>query len=137
MSKAVDNLNNAFEHAMRCRPEIGGFPYLAEALRLAGITKNIWTLPSCQSIYHTQYGPVVSVLPSLVTKPEEIPPFNSDALIKALRRDQAGETTFPEFLKAAWDAGVIGYEVDFEARRVDYFGVFGEIYSESYPAVKL
>jgi hypothetical protein len=33
MSKAVENLMAAQQHAMRTRPKVGGFPYLAEALR--------------------------------------------------------------------------------------------------------
>ena len=53
MSKAVENLLKAQQFAMSIRPKVGGFPYLAEALRKAGVTRNIWNLPSCQSIYLT------------------------------------------------------------------------------------
>lgn len=38
---------------MSIRLKVGGFPYLAEASGRAGITQNIWNLPSCQSIYLT------------------------------------------------------------------------------------
>lgn len=41
------------------------------------------------------------------------PAFDEAALIKGLRADQAGETTFAEFLNNAWQAGVVSYEVDF------------------------
>jgi uncharacterized protein YbcV (DUF1398 family) len=41
-------------------------------------------------------------------------------LVRALREDQAGHTTFPQFLEAAWRAGVVRYDVDFEARTVSY-----------------
>jgi len=51
-----------------------------------------------------------------------------------LRRDQAGETAFPEFLQASWKAGVVRYEVDFDARQVTYYGCHGESYVEAYPA---
>ena len=51
---AIENLIEAQKYAMSIRPKIGGFPYLAEALRLAGITRNIWSLPSCQSLYLTK-----------------------------------------------------------------------------------
>lgn len=57
--------------------------------------------------------------------------------IRALRTDQAGESTFLEFLMSSWQAGVIRYEVDFEARRVTYFGASGESYVEAYPAVAM
>lgn len=137
MSKATQNLQEAFAYAMSIRPEIGGFPYLAEALRKAGITKNVWNLPSCQSIYITKYGPVVNQGVSLVNTITDIPPFNEEALIKALRADQAGQSSFPEFLKASWEAGVVSYVVDFEKRQVTYNGVLGESYSEDYPMVEI
>lgn len=137
MSKAVENLLKAQQFAMSIRPKVGGFPYLAEALRKAGITRNIWNLPSCQSIYQTEQGSVVSQGTPLVNTTVDIPPFDREALIKALRVDQAGQSSFPEFLKASWEAGVVSYIVDFEKRVVTYYGVLGESYAENYPAVEI
>jgi uncharacterized protein YbcV (DUF1398 family) len=137
MSKAVENLLKAQQVAMSIRPKVGGFPYLAEALRQAGITRNIWNLPSCQSIYLTQYGSVVSQGTPLVNMTTDIPSFDHEALIKALRIDQAGQSTFLEFLKASWEAGVVSYVVDFEKRFVIYYGILGESYSENYLAVEI
>lgn len=114
MSKAVENLLKAQQFAMSIRPKVGGFPYLAEALRRAGITQNIWNLPSCQSIYLTTDGSVVSQGTPLINMTVDVPLFDREALIKALRIDQAGQSTFPEFLKASWEAGVVNYIVDFE-----------------------
>ena len=59
MSKAIDNLQAAQQRAIAIRPKVGGFPYLAEVLRQAGVTRNLWYLPSCQSVYLTDLGPVV------------------------------------------------------------------------------
>jgi uncharacterized protein YbcV (DUF1398 family) len=73
----------------------------------------------------------------LVTGAVDIPAFNQEALITALRVDQAGESTFPEFLDATWRAGVVRYEVDFTARTVAYLGCNGEEYIEAYPAVEI
>lgn len=137
MSKAIENLLEAQKYAMSIRPKVGGFPYLAEALRAAGITHNIWSLPSCQSVYLTKAGAVVSQGTPLLTGNAEISVFNREILIKALRIDQAGQSTFPEFLKAAWSAGVVSYEVDFENRTVSYYGAQRESYIEEYPSVKL
>jgi uncharacterized protein YbcV (DUF1398 family) len=137
MSKAIENLLKAQQFAMSIRPKLGGFPYLAEALRRAGITKNIWQLPSCQSIYLTEQGSVVSQGAPLVSGIVDIPAFDVESLIKALRTDQAGQSTFPEFLKASWEAGVTSYVVDFEQRFVTYYGVLGESYTENYPAVEI
>lgn len=137
MSKAIENLQAAQQRAMSNRPKVGGFPVLAETLRRAGVTRNQWFLPACQSVYLTNDGPVVQQGPPLVTGAADVPAFDRDALIKALRRDQAGEGTFPEFLAASWRAGVIRYDVDFAARTISYYGCRGEEYVESYPAVEL
>lgn len=137
MSKIIDKLQAAQKQAMANRPKVGGFPYLAEILRQAGVKQNIWSLPSCQSIYHMEEGSVVQQGTPLVVGMQDIPSFNKDALIKALHVDRSGESTFPEFLMAAWNAGVIWYQVDFEKRTVTYGGSKGEIYVEEYPTVSV
>jgi len=135
MSKAIENLQAAQQRAMAIRPKVGGFPYLAETLRQAGVTRNLWFLPACQSIFLTNDGPVVTQAAPLVSGTVDVPSFDREALVKALRTDQAGESTFPEFLAASWQAGVLRYDVDFAARTVAYYGCNGEQYVESYPAV--
>jgi uncharacterized protein YbcV (DUF1398 family) len=137
MSKAIDNLGAAQQRAMAGRPKVGGFPYLAETLRQAGVTRNLWILPAGQSLYLTEDGPVVTLSTPLVSGAADVPPFNREALIAALRTDQAGDSTFPEFLASCWRAGVVRYEVDFMARTVAYYGCDGEEYIEDYPAVKV
>jgi uncharacterized protein YbcV (DUF1398 family) len=137
MSKAIDNLQAAQGRAMSGRPRVGGFPYLAETLRRAGVTRNQWFLPACQSLYLTNYGPVVTLGAPLVTGTADVPPFDREAVVRALREDQAGRTTFPEFLRASWRAGVVRYDVDFDARQVTYYGCLGEEYVEAYPAIDL
>ena len=135
MSRAIDNLTEAMTTAQATRPRVGGFPYMAEVLRKAGVTRNIWSLPSAQSLFLTEKGPVVMQGTPLVTGAVDVPAFNEEAIIRALRVDQAGESTFPEFLEASWRAGIVRYEVDFEARTVAYQGCNGEEYIEGYPAV--
>lgn len=137
MSKAIANLEEAMNRAMAGRPQVGGFPYLAETLRSAGVKNNLWYLPSCESLYLTELGPVVMQGAPLVTGMADVPAFNREALIKALRTDQAGTSTFPEFLMASWKAGVIRYEVDFAVRKVTYYGINGESYTEDYPLVAI
>ena len=135
MSKAIDNLMEAMKFAQANRPRVGGFPYLAEVLRKAGVTRNVRSLPSCQSLFLTQEGAVVIQGTPLVNGAVDVPAFDEEALIRALRVDQAGESTFPEFLDASWRAGVVSYYVDLEARTVAYQGCNGEEYIEAYPAV--
>ena len=136
MSKAIENLRSAQQRAMAGRPKVGGFPYLAETLRSAGVTRNLWSLPSCQSLYSTEQGPVVMQGTPLITGIADVSRFDRDALITALRTDQAGQSTFPEFLMAAWKAGVVSYDVDFTVRTVTYYGSGGESYVESYHVAK-
>lgn len=137
MGKAIEKLQAAQKQAMAIRPKVGGFPYLAETLRRAGVTRNVWSLPGCQSIFLTNDGPVVMQGEPLVSGTADIPAFDREGLIKALRTDQAGESTFPEFLAASWRAGVVRYEVDFAARTVSYYGCNGEEYVEAYSAVNI
>jgi len=135
MSKAVANLAAAQLRAMATRPKVGGFPYLADTLRRAGVTNSSWFLPACEGLYLTQDGPVVTQGAPLLSGAFDVPPFDQQALVKALRTDQAGDSSFPEFLMAAWRAGIVRYDVDFIARTVAYFGCRGESYVEHYPAV--
>jgi uncharacterized protein YbcV (DUF1398 family) len=137
LSKAIENLESAMQRGMASRPKVGGFPYLAKALRSAGVTRNLWSLPAGQSLFMTELGPVVMQGTPLLTGIADVPPFDRDGLITALRTDQAGQSTFPEFLMAAWKAGVVSYDVDLVARTVTYYGSGGESYVESYPAVEL
>lgn len=135
MSQAINNLTKAFQHAFKNRPKVGGFPFLAETLRAAGVTRNIWQLPSCQSLYITHDGVVANQGTPLITDMVDVPSFDCEALIRALRIDQAGESTFEEFLNSAWLAGVTSYDVDFENRQVTYYGALGESYVEAYPGL--
>jgi uncharacterized protein YbcV (DUF1398 family) len=137
MSKAIETLQAARGRAMAGRPKVGGFPHLAETLRRAGVKRNLWYLPSCQGVYLTNEGPVVTVGAPLISGTADVPAFDRDALIRALRTDQAGKSTFPEFLMASRLAGVIRYDVDFSARTVTYYGCDGEEYVEEYPAANV
>ena len=67
----------------------------------------------------------------------DIPVFDRARLIQALRIDQAGESTFEQFLSASWQSGVVRFEVDFVARQVVYYGCREESYVEEYPAVEV
>jgi uncharacterized protein YbcV (DUF1398 family) len=135
MSAALLNLQAAQREATTNRPAQQGFPYLAETLRRAGVRTNTWWLPSLQSLYLTDLGPVLAQGMPLIHGMSDVAPFDRDALVDALRADQAGETTFPEFAAAAWRAGVLHYVVDLDRRTCSYFGLHNASYTERYPAV--
>lgn len=137
MSTLTDSIQNAQRRAAELRPRVGGFPVLAEVLRQAGVRRNEWTLPVGQSVYVTDAGAVAEPGPAVITSVTEVPSFDREAVIRALRADQAGETTFPQFLAAIWRAGVTRFVVEFDQRTVTYGGVDDAAYVESYPPVEL
>ncbi len=63
--------------------------------------------------------------------------FDRDKLIRVLRADQAGELTFSAFLEGTWRAGIVRYVVEFNGRRVLYYGSAGDVYEESYSPIDL
>ncbi|HUK35529.1 MAG TPA: DUF1398 family protein [Vicinamibacterales bacterium] len=137
MSTAIEKLQAAMTRAIAVRPKVRGFPHFAEVLRQAGVMRNLWSLPACQSLYVMEDGTVVMQGAPLVSGTVDVPAFDRDGLIAALRTDQAGKSTFPEFLAAAWRAGVVRYDVEFARRVVTYYGATGEAYAEDYPAVEI
>jgi uncharacterized protein YbcV (DUF1398 family) len=137
MSTATTKLRAALERAAAIRPRVGGFPYLAEVLRQAGVTRCRMAVPSNAMLYLTDAGHLVDQGEPLVTGMVEAAVFDREALIAALRADQAGETTFDEFVQGCWKAGVIWYDVDLIARTCTYYGAEGDSYTETYPAVEL
>jgi uncharacterized protein YbcV (DUF1398 family) len=136
MTTAITNLQAAQRDALASRPAVQGFPHVAEALRQAGVHTNTWWLPAMQSLYETDLGPVLVPGVPLIDDMTEVPAFDREALVAALRADQAGLTSFPEFAGAAWRAGVLRYVVDFDNRTCTYFGLEDQSYVEHYAAVQ-
>ncbi|GAA2494727.1 MULTISPECIES: DUF1398 family protein [Actinomycetes] len=134
---AISRLQAAMERGAAARPKAGGFPYLAESLRQAGVTHCRMAVPANAFLYLTEHGDVVVQGEPLVTGFALAPRFDEAALVAALRADQAGETTFPAFVRACWDAGIAWYDVDTAARTCTYYGSGGDSYTEVYPFVTL
>lgn len=137
MSALTETIAQAQARAARIRPKVGGFPYLAATLREAGVSRIHCVVPSMTTVYVTPRGDVVQQGTPQVGDAAEIAPFDAGALIAALRTDQAGRSTYPEFAAAAWRAGVVAYEIDLEARTCTYRSASGKEYVEEYPEVSL
>ncbi|UAN43327.1 DUF1398 family protein (plasmid) [Enterobacter sp. JBIWA008] len=135
MSNNVKRILAALDAARQLPVREGHFPHLANLLHRTGILSNTWTLPGCQSIYETQEGCVVIPGEPLLNSPVDVPPFSDKKLMTAICEDQAGNTTFREFLMRIWQAGVVSYRVDFVSRTVTYYGLNGDIWEENYPDV--
>ena len=137
MTASTAHLMTALDDAAATRPAVDGFPHFAETLRGAGIRRIEFTLPSMQSLYLTDLGPVMVSGEPIVDGPVEVPAFDDAALRTALRDDRAGKLAFPQFALAAWHAGVVGWIVDLDARVCTYRGAAGERFDESYSGVSL
>jgi uncharacterized protein YbcV (DUF1398 family) len=131
----IATVQQAQRRGAAARPRVNGFPYYAEALRAAGISAVETFIATGGSVYHLADGAVAQTFDPIAAPAAVVPEWDERALIAALRADQAGRSTFPEFLAAAWRAGVIHFRVDLANRTCTYVGVTGAHYVESYPAV--
>ena len=133
----TERLTLAQRYAMSIRPATNGFPHLAEVLRLAGVRMNHFDVASGGALYLMDGGSVYQPGTPLHAEPVPVPAFDRTALIAAIDADKAGNSTFPEFLRRSWAAGVVRYEVDTAQLTCTYLGATGERYVEHYPAVTL
>lgn len=133
---AKEKIEHALAFAEANSSKSNGFPFFAECLSMAGARHVIWSLPATQSAYIMDSGEgVVRQGVPLFIGVEEVPRFNQEAVIDALRAHLAGESSFREFLQALWVSGAWGYDVDFNKRTVTFMGSRGELHTESYPPV--
>jgi uncharacterized protein YbcV (DUF1398 family) len=133
MSAPTDTVREALVQGAAIRPRVGGFPYLAECLRRAEVRHVDVALPTASAVYVLPTGVVLKQGAEL----EVVAPFDEAALIAAIRADQAGQTTYEQFVASSWAAGVVAYQVDLDVRTCTYRGARGEQYVEHYPAVAL
>jgi uncharacterized protein YbcV (DUF1398 family) len=135
----VHVVHEARTRGMRARPTIGGFPYLAESLRDAGISAVHCDVASMSTIYRSARGAVVDQQEPLTRGLDTVASFDRDAVVTAIRRDQNGESTYAEFMVGIWKAGVVSYDIDLHARTCAYQGVdpLVDLYVEEYALVML
>jgi uncharacterized protein YbcV (DUF1398 family) len=62
--------------------------------------------------------------------------FCSEGIVAAIRGAQADTVRYPEFVKRATTAGVIGYWAFLAGKKVIYFGRKGEMHVEEFPKAK-
>lgn len=55
----IASIDVANAHAMAVRPPVGGFPYLAEAMRAAGVEKYLFDVPTMTALYLTDQGDLI------------------------------------------------------------------------------
>ena len=62
--------------------------------------------------------------------------FSGEGIVAAIRGAQADTVRYPEFVKRATAAGVIGYWAFLAGKKVIYFGRRGEMHVEEFPKAK-
>lgn len=134
-SDAIAELDAALREGAARRPAVAGFPHFAETLHRNGVHQFTYWLPAMQCLYRTDLGAVLTQDAPLHQGIHDVPEFDEAALVSALRADQAGQTTFPEFAEAAWRAGVVHFVVDLDERTCTYTGLDQKSYVEHFPAV--
>lgn len=133
----IEQIRMAQQRGAARRPAVRGFPYLAESLRRAEVTRIAVTVPSRTMVLTTPRGSVVQQGDPMFDGSVEVPPFDRDAFVAALRAEQEGRITYPEWLTATWHAGVTWYGVDLERHTCTYRSPDGDSYVEEYAAVDL
>ena len=56
MNELTASIDDALARAMSVRPTVGGSPYLAEGLRLAGVRTYLFDVPSSSVVFATERG---------------------------------------------------------------------------------
>jgi uncharacterized protein YbcV (DUF1398 family) len=62
--------------------------------------------------------------------------FSSTGIVAAIRGAQSDSIRYPEFVKQATAAGVVGYWAFLAGKKVIYFGRKGELHVEEFPRPK-
>jgi len=109
------------------------YPALAAKLLAAGVLSYTVDTSTSLIIYRLNGGLIH--LGGHAGEPLDIAPNFDEALtIKAIRENQQGKTTYPEFMRSIADAGVRFYEASLktEKPKVTYIGI-GGFYEEDIP----
>ncbi|MCO4294501.1 DUF1398 domain-containing protein [Solitalea sp. MAHUQ-68] len=109
------------------------YPDLVLKLISAGVLSYTVDVATSSILY--RFGDGVTLLHAGAIKPRTITEtFNSELTIQAIRDNQQGKTTYPEFMQGIANAGVRFYEATLNGtnKRVDYIG-FGGNYEEAIP----
>jgi uncharacterized protein YbcV (DUF1398 family) len=59
--------------------------------------------------------------------------FSAEDVAAAVCESQRGEHSYHDFVRKTMEAGCVGYFVQLDGRRVQYFGRKGEIHTETFP----
>ena len=111
------------------------FPQVVGKLVEAGVESYLVDFAAAQKTYYLASGETYADAMILKLNPiaDE---FSGEGIVAAIRGAQADTVRYPEFVKRAAAAGVIGYWAFLTGKKVVYFGRKGEMHIEEFPKVK-
>ena len=108
------------------------FPQVVKGLLEVGVESYLVDFAARRKNHYLADGSTESV--DMILEPGPIAAeFDDAALVAAIRGAQADTVRYPEFVKRATSAGVIGYWAFLTGKRVIYFGRKGEQHIEEFP----
>jgi uncharacterized protein YbcV (DUF1398 family) len=108
------------------------FPQVVERLFAADVTSYfVDTLRSEDVVYLTDDGTLTEKMHLPLDPVAE--GFSKSGIVAAIRAAQRDEIRYPEFMRPASAAGVVGYWAFLTGKRVIYFGRKGEFHVEEFP----
>jgi uncharacterized protein YbcV (DUF1398 family) len=111
------------------------FPEVVRRLLDAGVESYFADLARGAETFYTARGE--THIEKMMLPPQAIAEeFSSEGIVSAIRAAQADAIRYPEFVKRATAAGVIGYWAFLTGKRVIYFGRKGEFHVEEFPRPK-
>ncbi len=111
-----------FPEAVRRLLEVGVESYFAD------LAKHEETFYMADSKTHVEQ----TILPAVAIAED----FSGPGIVSAVRAAQSDSVRYPEFVKLAAAAGVIGYWAFLTGKKVIYFGRKGEFHVEEFPGPK-
>ena len=108
------------------------FPQVVKGLLETGVESYLVDFAAKQKIHYLTDG-TTHMVPMILEPGPIALEFKGAELVEAIRAAQADTVRYPEFVKRATAAGVIGYWAFLAGKRVIYFGRKGEQHIEEFP----
>jgi uncharacterized protein YbcV (DUF1398 family) len=108
------------------------FPQVVKGLLETGVESYLVDFAAKQKTHYLTDG-TTHMVPMILEPGPIALEFNGAELVAAIRAAQADTVRYPEFVKRATAAGVIGYWAFLAGKTVIYFGRKGEQHIEEFP----
>jgi uncharacterized protein YbcV (DUF1398 family) len=111
------------------------FPEVVRRLLEAGVESYFCDLAAGREIFYMSDGKTHTETMTLAIG-NVCEDFSSSAVVAAIRGAQTDTIRYPEFIRQATQAGVIGYWAFLTGKKVIYFGRKGEMHVEEFSRAK-